>query len=156
VAVRGSVAGRAQLREVITKLEVSAPAELEKRILTGTREAVKEVKPKIVAAALAKLPKRKGYAALVARSIKVSSRVTGGKTVVAVIRATASGKRENRDLPALNRGILRHPFMGNRRRWYTQRVKPGVVDDPIDETRDQIIEVAQDAANAYRDSIVRG
>ncbi len=156
MAVRGSIKGRVELREVITKLEVTAPAELEKDLLTGTRDAVKGIKADVQAEALAKLPKRHGYAALVSRAIKVSSRVTGGKKVVAAVQVTASGKRENRDLPSLNRGILRHPLFGRRSHWYVQRVPSGLVDEPIDRARDRVVDNAQQAADAYADSIVRG
>lgn len=156
MAVRGSIKGRAELREVITKLEVTAPAQLEKDLLAGTRDAVKGIKPDVQASALAKLPKRHGYAVLVSRAIKVSSRVTGGKKILAVVSVTASGKRENRDLPLLDRGILRHPLFGNRRHWYAQRIMPGLVNDPIDRARDRVVENAQQAADAYADSIVRG
>jgi len=156
VAVRGSIRGRVELREVITKLEVTAPAQLEKDILLGVREAVKQVKPDLMASALAKLPKRHGYSALVARAMKVSSRVTGGKKVVAVLRVTATGKRENRDLSSLNRGILRHPLFGNRKHWFVQRVPRGLVDDPIDRARDRVVASSRKAAEAYAKSIARG
>lgn len=163
MAVGGSIKGRAELREVITKLEVSAPAELEKDLLAGTREALKPIRADVKAEALAKLPKRGGYAALLARSVKVSTRVTGGNKIVARVSVTASGKREKRDLPAVNRGVLRHPVFGV---WRPQgkgpkgnpptRVRRGVVDEPIDRARDRLVSNARKAAEAYARSIARG
>ena len=158
MAVRGSVTGRAELREVITKLEVTAPAQLEKDLLTGTRKAVAStvVKKDVQSSALVKLPKRGGYAPLLAKSTRVESRVTGGAKVKATIKVSAAGKREGRDMSALNRGILRHPLFGHRAHWYAQRVPRGLVDEPIDRARDRVVENAQKAADAYADSIVRG
>jgi len=157
MALSGSVKGRAELRAVITRLAVEAPAQLEKDLLTGTRKAVSSavVKRDVQASAVVKLPKRKGYAALVAKSVKVDSRVTGGKMIRANIKVLASGKKENRDLPSLNRGILRAPLFGNRRHWHVQRVAKGLVDEPIDLARDRVVDNAQKAADAYADSIVR-
>ena len=170
MAVGGSIKGRAELREVITKLEVSAPAELEKDLLAGTREALKPIRADVKAEALAKLPKRGGYAALLARSVKVSTRVTGGNKIVARVSVTASGKREKRDLPAVNRGVLRHPVFGV---WRPQGKGPKgnpplasddglpvdggiVVDEPIDRARDRLVSNARKAAEAYARSIARG
>lgn len=158
MALKASIRGRAELREVITKLEITAPAELEKNLLKGTREAVASavVKKDVQAAALAKLPKRGGYAPLLAGAARVESRTTGGKTVKATIKVSAMGKRENRDVSALNRGTLRHPLFGHRRHWYVQRVPRGLVDEPIDRARDRVVDNAKQAADAYADSIVRG
>lgn len=158
MAVSGSVRGRVELREVITRLAVEAPAQLEKDLLVGTRKAVSSavVKKDVQASAVVKLPKRNGYAALVAKSVKVESRVTGGKMIRANIKVTASGKRENRDLPSLNRGILRAPLFGNRRHWHVQRVAKGLVDEPIDLARDRVVDNAEKAADDYRNSVLRG
>lgn len=158
MAVSGSVKGRVELREVITRLAVEAPVQLEKDLLAGTRKAVAAsvVKKDVQAAAIAKLPKRNGYAVLLAKSVKVDSRVTGGTVVRANVKVTASGKKENRDLPSLNKGILRAPLFGNRRHWHVQRVPRGVVDEPIDQARDRVVDNAEKAADAYRDSIARG
>lgn len=158
MAVRGSIKGRAELREVITKLEITSPAELEKNLLKGTREAVAAavVKKDVQAAAAAKLPKRGGYAPLLAGATRVESRTSGGKTIKSTIKVSATGKRESRDMAALNRGTLRHPLFGNRRHWYVQRVRRGLVDEPIDRARDRVVDNAQKAADAYADSIVRG
>ena len=156
MAVRGSVKARVELREVITQLELTAPEKLKKDLLAGTREASKGIKPDVQRELVAKLPKRHGYGALVAKSTKVLSRVTGGAKIRAAISVTASGKREKRDLPALNRGLLKHMLFGNRRHWYVQRVRPGAVDDPIDRYRDRVVDNARKAANEYADTIARG
>lgn len=158
MAVRGSIVGRAQLREVITKLEITSPAELEKNLLEGTRKAVagSVIKKDVQGEAVAKLPKRHGYAAVLAKAVKVSSRVSGGRTIKAAIQVSATGRREGRDVASLNRGVLRHPLFGNRKRWYPQLVRRGLVDEPIDRARDRVVDNAQKAADAYADSIVRG
>jgi hypothetical protein len=158
LAVRGSIKGRVELRAVVTQLEIEAPAQLEKDLLAGTRKAVSGpvIKKDVQAAAIAKLPKRNGYAPLLAKSVKVDVRTTGGKIIRSNVQVTASGKRENRDLPSLNRGILRAPLFGNRRHWHAQRVAHGLIDEPFDLARDRAVANAQDAADAYVRAIGRG
>lgn len=156
MAVRGKISGRTQLREMAAKLAVEAPAKLEASLLKGTREALKPLKADLQAEAAAKMPKRGGYNRTLSRSIKVSTRVSGGKVVNATVTITASGKRENRDLPALNRGLLRHPLFGRRRHWYAQRVPRGVVDKPVDRTRDRVVEAARKAADDYVKTLAKG
>jgi hypothetical protein len=99
------------------------------------KKAVKESAEK-------KLPKRGGYAALMSKSLRVRvnsdlSLTGAGVTIVTY----ASGKGERRDIPAVNRGILRHPVYGHRRRkWVAQKVSSGFWDDAMDETSDAAYE----------------
>lgn len=154
--IKGSVKGQAELRHVQTVLTVDAPAQLRKDLLTGTREALAPLKKDIPAEALAKMPKRGGYAPLLARAVKVVTRVSGTSSVRATVRVSAAGKREGRDVSALNLGMLRHPLFGNRRHWYGQRVLRGFVDEPVDRARDRVVDSARDAAQRYADEIRRG
>lgn len=86
----------------------------------------------------AKMPRRGGYAALLTRAIRVRVRTDTGFTTAGVtIRTYADGQQQRRDIPALNKGRLRHPVHGHRRRsWVTQRVEPGFWDDAMDSTSD--------------------
>jgi len=154
--ISGSVHGREELRRVQTILDVTAPKQLEQDLLTGTRRALAPLRADVKAEALKKLPKRGGHAALLSRSLKVSTRVTGGKTVRARVDVSASGKRESRDVSALNRGVLRHPVFGHRSTWVTQRVRRGVVDDPVDRARDRVVDEARDAAEKFAHEVAHG
>lgn len=165
MVVKGSVHGLEELRHVRTLLDVTGPQQLKADLLDGTRRAVAPLKADLKAEALVKMPKRGGYAALLARSMRVTTRVTGGAKVRAVVDVTAKGKGEVRDLAARNRGELRHPVFGRYRMtkhgpmknpWHLQRVRPGVVDRPVDRLRDRVVDNARDAADKFADTIAHG
>ncbi|HEU4422066.1 MAG TPA: hypothetical protein VFR67_05940 [Pilimelia sp.] len=92
------------------------------------------------------LPHSGGYAALVSRSLRVRTKVDTGFTSAGITIVTyADGKARRRDVPTLNRGRLRHPVHGHRRRkWVTQKVKPGFWDRAADR-------INEDATQRVRD-----
>lgn len=79
-----------------------------------------------------------GYRTLLARAIRMRVQTDTGFTTAGVTLVTrAAGKKVNRDIPAINKGRLRHPPWGHRRRrWVTQAVKPGFWDDAMDTVSD--------------------
>jgi hypothetical protein len=91
------------------------------------------VKAELKASALASLPHRGGLNLWVASSRVVVSVRRGASTAGVDIsegRNSKTGKRS--DLRALNKGKLRHPVHGNRRKWTLQSIEPGFFDDVID------------------------
>ena len=70
------------------------------------------------------------------------------------VRVTASerGARtvERRRLLRLDRGVLEHPLFGNRKRWYSQEVRPLFFEEPImaqhQQIRDAVIRAMGDVA----------
>src|SRR5262249_22053698 len=103
----------AELRYVAAKLRKAAARDLTKELRAAYRKAAKPLQPAVKAEALATLPKRGGYNAVMSRAVKVS--VIGGTGRKALtVRVYATGKREQRDVVQVNAGILRHPTFGRR------------------------------------------
>lgn len=102
-----------------------------KRKLTRMGPKAKKV---VQTTAAAKLPKSGGLAAAVAGSMRVQVRSDTGLTSAGVtLTYTAKGKGENRDIPAMNAGRVRHPVY-RRSVWVIQAVPPGFWDDAADIT----------------------
>jgi len=152
MVVTGSVGGRVEIRHLQALLG-EVPEELRKELAKGTRSALAPLKKEIPAAERVYMPTR--YGAILAGSTTVTNRVTTGDTLRATVRVHAQGKSEARDVTALNRGILRHPRWGDRKHWYAQRVRPGIVDDPVEEARKRVVANAEDARDRIADKILR-
>jgi len=149
--LQAGVGGQREIRHVQALL-IGANKQLEAKLLVNTRAAVKPVKTDIPATAVARMPS--GYGPILARSLKIATRVSGGSTIRASVNVSAKGKIENRDVPTLNRGRLRHPLFGRRKHWYTTAVRPGFVSDPIDRLAKRVGDGAEKAANDVADSIL--
>lgn len=74
-----------------------------------------------------------GYRGTLTASMKHRRSVRNTRTQASVrLTTTAKGVKENRDLPAINAGRLRHPVFGRRRSpWSTTRVRSGFYDRGI-------------------------
>lgn len=147
------IGGQAELRRVQGLLAGSGE-ELKAELLKQTRAAVKPIKREIPAEALTRMPS--GYGPILAKSTKVTTRVTGGDTIKGVVKVKAQGKREQRDIKSLDTGMLRHPLFGDRGHWYRQTVKPGFVADPVKWTKKRVIKGAEDAADKVANTIAKG
>lgn len=160
----GRVTGQAKIRHVQGIL-ASSQAQLQKDMVPGVRAALRPLKPDVQREALT-LPKRGGLAALISSSVRVTTNVSSGSTIKATAVVTGKGKRQERDVAALNKGWFRHPIYGRYRRlksgerqanpWKPQRARPGFITRPIDRTRDRIVDVAIKARDNQADRIVRG
>lgn len=147
------VGGQAELRHVQGLLE-GAGKELREALAKNTRSAVSPVKREVPAEVLTRMPT--GYGPVLARSTKVTTRVTAGTAIKAMVKVVAQGVREERDIKSLDAGTLRHPLFGDRAHWYRQRVRPGFVSDPIEWTRKRVLKGAQDAADQVADTVMKG
>ncbi len=151
----GNVQGRAEIKRVQGIL-AGAPKELQANVRKRMRGALNPLKQEIPAAALARLPHSGGYAALLSKATKVEIRITTARSVKADVKVSASGKREGRDVPAVNRGVLRHPVFGDRSRWVRQAVKPQFVDDPVAKAADRVAEAVRDSRDDLAEHILKG
>jgi len=108
--------------------------QMSKGLLAAGRPLRREIRTEIPKA----MPS--GYAPVLSKSLRFRQQVkTGRKDARVTIRVHADGQQERRDLPALNRGRLRHPVYGRRRHpWVNQKVRAGVVDRPIDRLAPEI------------------
>jgi len=96
------------------------------------RKASKPMAKAITDSALEHLPKRGGLNQWVAEA-KVRTSIRRG-TRTAGIRFVVShtSLRGKTDMAAINRGKLRHPVYGNRRKWVLQAVEPGFGDKALE------------------------
>ena len=145
-----------ELRYQASKFRKAAARDLTRVLKRAQRNAVKPLQAEIKAEALASLPKRGGYNAVMAKAVKVSATGgTPGKPLI--VRIYARGKAEERDVVKVNDGILRHPTFGRRGtgQWRTTRVRPGFVDRPVNKLADQVLKNADDEVKALLEEIAR-
>jgi hypothetical protein len=109
------------------KAEGQAGKGLQKTVRASIRTSAKPLGKFVAVSAGRSLPRRGGLGYKVAgASVTVSGNVGSGG-ISAKLKLRAKGY----DLPAMDRGRLRHPVFGNRHVWVTQVVKPKVFTDPF-------------------------
>jgi hypothetical protein len=113
-----SVRGAEKLAILARALREAGDKELQRELYRGLNRAVKPLRQDVKESIGDFLPQR--YARVLARDLKVTARRrTGGRNPALYLL----GQAKNRDIASLNRGRLRHPLYGNRRFWYSQRVR---------------------------------
>lgn len=123
--------GPANLYSVRQALKQVGATGLGRQMDAGFKAAVKPLGPEIVAEVPKAMPS--GYAPVLSRSLtfRLASRTARQSTELRY-RVYGDGQTERRDVPALNKGLLRHPVYGRRRKaWVAQKVRPGFVDVPF-------------------------
>lgn len=128
------VSGGADLTSVRRNLRMLGDGDLSRQMSRGFQRAVKPVKPAVQKSAVKVLPSKGGYGELMSKSVRVrtSTRERRGSASV-VIRVYGDGKKENRDVARINKGVLRHPIPAGRKHpWVDQKVRRGFVDRPVD------------------------
>lgn len=115
----------AKLERVAAAVRASGNKELRRELEKGLRRAVRPMQKTFRAGALGYLPFRGGLAEWVASDMRFRTSVSVGERTRLRIRASLPGH----DLPAINRGRLRHPVFGNRENWVLQLVRPHFWDD---------------------------
>lgn len=121
VTVSVDRAGETKLRNLATALKDAGAKDLQKELAAGLRRAVKPMRKEFQRGALGILPYRGGLAEQVVADTRYRTKVSVGKNPSVRISASLPGH----DLPAMDRGRLRHPVFGNRRNWVNQSVRPG-------------------------------
>lgn len=149
------VTGAVEMRYVAGLLRKAAVRDLKLEMRKGQRDAFKPLQTAVREEAVKSLPS--GYGPLMAKAVKVTVRTGAGATAYTV-RIFARGKRELRDVRAINNGNLRHPFFGSRRKghWFDQRVRPGFVTRPVQDTWDRVMDESVDAVERVMTRIARG
>lgn len=152
------VDGHRNLGSVRQALRDVGDRDLSRMMSRGFQRAAKPLKPAIQASALRVLPKAGGYAELMAQSVRVRTAVrerSGFATVT--ITVYGDGKAEKRDVPRINKGTLRHPVYGRRRKaWVDQKVRRGFVDRPVDGLSPDIAREMRAIVDWVGDQIKRG
>lgn len=138
------VQGARELRRAARQLRMEAkhlPGELRDKV----KQAL-DIIPPAVREETAILPS--GYAPLLAASLRFTKRVNTGVNAAVSMTVRGVGKVEQRDVRAINLGLLRHPTFGHRSRWVGQRVRMGFIDKPFERAapviRDRISEAIEE------------
>lgn len=127
---------------------------LGKQMGRALQKASEDLRPTIRESAAALLPSRGGYAGVMSKSLKFRQQLqTSATSARVVFLIHADGRRERRDVPAVNRGRLRHPVYGNRDAWTDQKVRPGFVDRPVDKLQPQIAARMKSVVDYFADQI---
>lgn len=130
--------GAEQLAALSKQLKQLADRDLQRELTTALRNAMEPVKENMRAEAILTLPSHGGLNVRVAKTklntvVRSTPRTTG-------VRISAKAK-----LRRIDEGAVRHPVFGNRRRWVTEKVKPGWFTRPAEEMAPQV-RLALDAA----------
>lgn len=145
----------AAFRAAAQALNEAADKELRKQVYAAFRKASKPLGETVIREGSAKMPHRGGLSARLATAKLSQSNSTTGRNPGITLRIKS---REGYELPALDRGRLRHPVFGRRRRWVLQRVPARAFSTPFEQGREQVAnevtraleDVAQDIARQTR------
>lgn len=151
-----TVTGAADLTAVRRQLRAAGDRRLSAQMSRGLQRAAKPLKPAVQASAARLLPS--GYGPLMSKSVRVRTQAGERRGSASVhIRVLGQGKVENRDVAAVNRGTLRHPVFGRRRKaWIAQRVRRGFVDRPADRLGPDMAREMQQVVDWVADTITKG
>jgi hypothetical protein len=144
--VEVKVEGADALGRLARRLKEDGNKELRKKLMAGIQRATRPLREEIKVAARRQLPRSGGLNEFVA-SGKFSTKTRSGGRKVGV---RITGVKSGHDIRAIDRGRLRHPVWGNRRRWVNQRVRPGfftkTIEDRAHIVRDELVDVMQEVA----------
>lgn len=148
--------GTADLTSVRRALKQVGDVGLGKQLARGLSRAARPLGPAIRAEVPRAMPS--GYAPVLSKSLRFRTAVNSTKqTARLVFRVYGDGRREKRDVPTLNRGVLRHPVYGKRGAgWVAQRVRSGFVDRPADRMGPDISREMQGVVDYVADQITKG
>ncbi|HWD08077.1 MAG TPA: hypothetical protein VHA57_03175 [Actinomycetota bacterium] len=151
-----TVTGAADLTAVRRQLRAAGDRRLSQQMARGLQRAAKPLKPAVQASAARLLPS--GYGPLMSKSVRVRTQARERRGSASVhIRVLGQGKVENRDVAAVNRGTLRHPVFGRRRKaWIAQRIRRGFVDRPADRLGPDMAREMQQVVDWVADTITKG
>lgn len=143
-------AGGRELHDLARRCRQVGDKALINRMRKGLVAATREAGPAVREAFREAMPKRGGYADVLADDLQFKTSVrTGGSTAKVELVVFADGVKERRDVPSLNRGRLRHPVWGRSRRlangrrrqnpWADTQVPARSFDKAIDQTVDVVL-----------------
>lgn len=129
---------------------------LSRQLSAGLQRAAKPLKPAVQKSAASLMPS--GYGPTLSKSLRVRTQTRERRGSASVqIRLFGEGKGEKRDIPTINRGTLRHPVFGRRKKaWVAQKVKVGFVDRPADQLGPAMAREMQAVVEHVADLITKG
>lgn len=115
------VTGSDSLARLARDLKRAGDVDLRRELLRAGRRMSAPIKAEVAASARTTLPRRGGLStAVAAAKVTAATRLSGRDVGV-----TFSTQWAGHDLEGIDRGLVRHPVYGNRRRWVAQPVRPG-------------------------------
>lgn len=155
--------GGQQLHDLAQRLK-DADKELRKELQAGLTRATKPLMAAVRVEIEPTMPK--GYEDVLSRSLAMRTQVRTGATAGVRITAIAKGTAKNRDIRALDRGTLRHPVYGRRRRnskgwlipnpWVRQTIRSGFWTRPMKEGAPEVRKELVAVIAAVSRKIARG
>lgn len=130
------IEGAAKLHSVAKELKELGDGKLRRELTKAIRDATKPAKAAVKESALSRLPKRGGFAALVASSRVTNVTKTGSRSAGVQIKAVNAGD----NIRSTDAGNVRHPVFGSRATWIHQSVKPGWFSEPLEQEAPKIQE----------------
>jgi hypothetical protein len=131
-------------------------ARIQRRIVSAAGRVVTKVYlPKVKELAPVYMPS--GYAPVLVKDLEVRTSVSfaGNPGVTAHLSAPTGGPK-GRQLPALERGVVRHPLFGNRSHWFVTRTKAGLAKGALKLVKGQIVDGLDREIGKIAADIVRG
>lgn len=122
------ISGAAQIHALAKRIKQTGDTGLGREMAKALSQAVEPIGKAINEEATKVAPS--GYVEVLTRSLRHRRTVRGGRMQASVrLTTSAKGKTENRDLPSLNAGRLRHPVFGRRRKpWTVTTITSGFYD----------------------------
>lgn len=150
------IAGQAELRKVAAHIRATGDKGLGREFARALERAVEPVKKAIIEEAAETMPS--GYEEVLTRSLKHRRTTRAGAREATVRLAThGEGKRERRDLPRLNKGELRHPVFGRRRKpWTVTEIRPGFYDRAVEKAGPAAEAAILEVVDDYTQRIAKG
>ena len=146
------VKGQRDLQRLARRLTAEADGKaLRKDLMRNIRAAAKPVVVEMKDNLGTQLPQRGGLAKFMRRSsIGVRTRLQGPNAGVRIV-----AQKKGHDLASIDRGRVRHPVFGNRKRWANQIVRAGLVSDPVKNSKRDVQRGVLAAMDATAERIAR-
>lgn len=162
--MRVQVSGQKDLFRLAHNLHAAGQKNLKKELDKASRQAGKVIEDEIKAHTKEYIPQGFERRFDLALDTKTEVRLVASRRITVVI--WAMGKRQRRDIRAINAGRLRHPVYGRMRRlkdgtlkanpWVEQRIRPGLVDVPATRAMPKAIKKIEGAVERVTQKIVKG
>jgi hypothetical protein len=127
------------LGRVITQIRMEGRKDLSRQMGDAIGRAVKPIQAAITASAAETMPS--GYSGTLTRSLAWRrSTQASGQVARLLLRTYGDGRAERRDVPRLEKGELRHPLYGQRKKtWYVTKIRPGFHKRGTDGAADAVV-----------------
>lgn len=151
--MRIKVTGASDLYRFATALNDAGKTGLKRELDRASRDAGKVLVDEVEGSLNDYIPQQFERRWDQAFQAKTEVRLVASRRITVVFWAT--GKRQRRDIKAINAGNLRHPVYSRMRRlkdgtlkpnpWVLQRIRPGLVDEPVKAAAPRAIKKLDDA-----------